>query len=229
MAETVKRGDFIELDYVGRIKSTNQIFDLTIEKIAKEEGVYQEKQEYKPMIICIGAGHLLHGLDREIAGKKVGDEFEIEIPPEEAFGRKNPQLIKLTGMKAFKDQKINPVPGLQFAINGALATVRSVSGGRVMIDFNHPLSGKILKYWVKIKRKITEEKEKVEALAHLLNLKDVKVETTKTSIKIEAPKIKEPVKKALETQIKKFITDKKKAINKIKFELFSFPAHPPSL
>ena len=155
MAEIIHKGDFIELDYIGRIKSNGRIFDLTIEKKAKEEGVYNEKQKYGPLKVCLGAGHLLKGLDIALEGKEAGKEYDIEIQPQDAFGTRNPKLIQLTGLKIFKDKNLNPVPGLTFAVNGALATVRSVTGGRVMLDFNHPLSGKILTYWVKIIRKIS--------------------------------------------------------------------------
>ena len=42
----MQKGDFVEIDYVGRIAATNEIFDLTIEEIAKAEGVYNEKHKF---------------------------------------------------------------------------------------------------------------------------------------------------------------------------------------
>ena len=62
MAETTKKGDFIAIDFIARIKGSNKIFDLTKQDIAKKEGIYQENKEYRPLVVCLGAGHLLKGL-----------------------------------------------------------------------------------------------------------------------------------------------------------------------
>ena len=50
----IKSGDFIEIDYVGRIKETNQIFDLTKEDVAREEGINNKSAKYESKIICVG-------------------------------------------------------------------------------------------------------------------------------------------------------------------------------
>ena len=42
----MKKGDFIKIDYVGRVSLTGEIFDLTIEDIAKKEGIFDEKRKY---------------------------------------------------------------------------------------------------------------------------------------------------------------------------------------
>lgn len=206
MVEQLKKGDFVEIDFVGRVKGSGRIFDLTLEDVAKKEGLFQQDKKYKPLIVCLGAGHLIKGLDSAIQKHKVGDEFEIDIPSEEAFGNKNPSLIQLTSLKIFKEKGINPVPGLQVAVNGALAIVRSVSGGRVILDFNHPLAGKNLHYWVRINRKVIDAKEKVHALLELLAGKSAKIELSETELKID---LKLPTKLAetLKKQIKELIPE----------------------
>jgi len=64
----------------------------------------------------------------------------------------------------FKKEKMQPFPGLVVEINGRQGKIQSVNGGRVRIDFNHPLAGKDLEYELKIVREITEPKEQAEAL-----------------------------------------------------------------
>ena len=56
------------------------------------------------------------------------------------------------------------MPGLVVELNGRQARIQSVSGGRVRIDFNHPLAGKDLDYELKIEREILQPKEQIEAL-----------------------------------------------------------------
>ena len=45
-------------------------------------------------------------------------------------------------MSAFKKENITTQPGLQITVDEAVGMVKTVSGGRVIVDFNHPLSGK---------------------------------------------------------------------------------------
>ncbi len=228
MAEKIKKGDFIEVDYIGRIKASNNIFDLTLEDVAKKENIYQEGKKYKPIKIKVGSNHLIKGLDEAIEKKSVGDEFEIDIPVEKAFGKKDPKLIKLTSLKIFKEKKINPVPGLQLDMGGAIATIRSVSSGRVILDFNHPLAGRELKYWVKINKKITDTKEKIYALFELLfrlPKKEIKINIKGDIAEIQFTKnppkeIEKDIKELIKEEIKeiKTVIIKKKETDKAKKE-----------
>ena len=206
MAETTKKGDFIAIDFIARIKGSNKIFDLTKQDIAKKEGIYQENKEYRPLVVCLGAGHLLKGLDKALTGAEINKQLEIEVLPEDAFGKRNSKLIKLTSLKQFKDKGVTPVPGLQLGIDGAIATIRSVSGGRVIIDFNHPLAGRTLLYDVKIVKKITDTKEKISGLIHLiteLKESDYSLNITDKEIKID---IKKDMPKDAVEIIKKHVT-----------------------
>jgi len=146
-----KKGDFVEIDFVGKVSSNEQVFDSTIEKKA-------------PAVVCLESGMLFPLVDKTIEGKNVGDEFELELKADDAFGQRNPKLVQLTNINVSRNQGLNPVPGLQVNIDGMIATIRSVSGGRVTIDFNHPLAGKNLKVWVKIRKLVTDAKEKLIAL-----------------------------------------------------------------
>jgi len=203
----IKKGDFIEIDFVGRIKSTNQIFDLTLAEVAKKEGISQQNQEYKPLVACLGASHFLKGLDEFLEGKEVGKEYELELPAEKAFGKRNPKLIQLTGLKIFKEKKVNPFPGMQLMLDGAVATVRSVSGGRVILDFNHTLSGKALTYWIKINRKVEKPEEQIQGIADLLGIKDLTIKVTEDKADIKSKdKLPDNIKKGLEGQIKKLVS-----------------------
>ncbi|MBN2423127.1 peptidylprolyl isomerase [Candidatus Woesearchaeota archaeon] len=173
---SLKKGDFIEIEYTGRIKDGNIIFDTTDEKTAKENKVYNENMKYGPAVICLGEKQLLPGLDNYIIGKEP-DKYEVELNPEDAFGKKSAKLLRLIPMKIFRKQNINPFPGLEVNIDGMLGIVRSVSGGRVIVDFNHPLAGRDLVYNIKINKIITDTKKKLSSVLRLeLNLQDADIE-----------------------------------------------------
>lgn len=209
-----KEKDFIEIDYVGTIKETEEIFDLTIEKESKNLKVYNPKGEYKPLIICLGKNDVVEGLDKQLIGKEINKEYTIEVPSEKAFGKKNPKLMKIVSTNLFRKQKINPVPGLQVNLGTMIGTIRTVTGGRTIIDLNHPLAGKTLIYKVKINKIITDDKEKLEGFLKLyLSLKeaDVSLNEGTATINKEIPK---EIVENLEKEIKERIP----TIKHIKFK-----------
>ncbi len=214
----MKKGDFVELEYTGRIKDLNLVFDTTSEKEAKENNIYDARASYGHVIICIGQGHVIKGLDEQLEGKELGKEYHIELSPEQGFGKKNAKLIQLVATSKFIKQKINPMPGLQVNIDGMMGMIRTVSGGRTLVDFNHPLAGKELVYDFKINKIVKDDEEKLKALLKLqFNLKDINVEikegnaTISLNIKQELPK---PVEEKLTEHIKELIP----SIKKIEFK-----------
>ena len=154
MAEIIKKHDFVELEYTGKLKDSGMIFDTTDEGIAKKENIYNKNMIYGALVICVGEAQILKGLDEQLEGKEIGKQITVDISPEQGFGKKDASLLKLVPMTLFKKQDIMPMPGLQVNIDGAIGTIRTVTGGRIIVDFNHPLSGKYLIYEVKVNKKI---------------------------------------------------------------------------
>ncbi len=179
----IKPNDFVEIEYTGKIKDSGIIFDTTDEKVAKEHEL--PKAQYGPVVVIIGQGQLLKGLEEHIIGKEPG-KFVVELSPEKGFGKKEAKLIQMIPASKFVQQKIQPVPGLQLNIDGMICTVRQVTGGRVMVDFNHPLAGRDVVYDVKVNKVVTDKKEQLKALfAMLLNLHPEKLEVEGNKAKIE--------------------------------------------
>lgn len=165
----LKKGDFVELDYTGRIKDDKLVFDTTIEQIAKDSNIHNPKFRYKPVIICLGEKHLVMGLDNALIGKNPG-KHTIEVNAENAFGKKTPDLLKLLPMKLFTKDNVKPFVGLEVNVDETLGIIRSVSGGRVIVDFNHPLASRDLIYDVDVKRTVTDPLEKTKALLELIGI-----------------------------------------------------------
>lgn len=222
MAE-IKKGDFIELEYTGKIKDTNEVFDTTDKKTALDLGIAVKNMEYGPVIICVGENFTLKGLEENIIGKEPG-EYEFEIPAEKAFGKKDAKLIRMIPYSTFKKQNINPEPGMQINVDGTTGIIKTAGSGRCLVDFNHPISGKDVIYKIKINKIITDDAEKIKGFLELaLKLKDikVKVENGKASIttKNEIPKqlnqtIAEKIKELIPT-IKEISFSKTKEAEKV--------------
>jgi len=172
MSEKVKKGDFVEIEYDGRLKDPEMLFDSTNEDTAKKEGIHSQNMAYGPVTLCVGENQILKGLDQHLIDKEIGKEHTIELPPEHAFGKKSAKMMKLIPASMFKKHQVRPEVGLQVNIDGAMGTVRSATGGRVIVDFNHPFAGKEVVYKVKINKKIEDSQEKVKAFLNLsLNVK----------------------------------------------------------
>ena len=160
--DKINKGDFIEIEFTGTIPETGEIFDTNIKEDAEKSDI--KAKETKPYIMAVGHGMLIKGFDRELQGKQTGKQYKARFNPEEAFGERQKNMVKMIPSKMFHEQNIQPQRGMQLSLDGRLVRILSVSGGRVLVDFNNPLAGKEVEYKYKIKRKITDENEKINAL-----------------------------------------------------------------
>ncbi|OYT61296.1 MAG: peptidylprolyl isomerase [Thermofilum sp. ex4484_15] len=162
----LSKGDYILIEYTAMIKNEGKVFDTTNEEEAKKHGIYEEGRIYEPFFIILGEGWLPRGLEKRLEGLEVGEEKEIELPPEEAFGRRDPKKIKVLPALELSKRGIIPRVNREVEINGLKGVIRSVGGGRVVIDFNHPLADKTLVYKIKIIKRVENLEEKVRELVH---------------------------------------------------------------
>lgn len=96
---------------------------------------------------------LIGDMDKAVAGKRAGDQVEVEVPPEKGFGAHDPSLI-------FTDKLDNVPPqfrkvGAEVQMQNDQGETRSffitrIENGEVTVDGNHPLAGKHLKVRVTI-------------------------------------------------------------------------------
>ena len=108
----------------------------------------------EPLVYLHGAGNIIAGLESALAGKAVGDELEVSIEPEDAYGEYSAELITNLGREMFEGVEELEV-GMQFhasAPDGGMqiVTIRDVDGDQVTIDGNHPLAGQQLNFKVKV-------------------------------------------------------------------------------
>ena len=179
----LKKGDFIEIEFTGKVKN-GQVFDSNIKEDLKNADLNFEP---KPLIFCLGEKMFLEGIEDFLVGKEIG-EYEVELSPEKAFGNRNSSLVNIISARIFKENKLNPIPGMMFNLDGRAAKILSVSGGRITIDFNNPLAGKNVVYKIKILRKVNDLNEKAKALIEFLFKKNLEFEIIDKKIIIKVEK-----------------------------------------
>lgn len=163
----IENGDFVRLNFTGKIKENDDVFDTTYEDVAQEAGIYVEEKTYKPIPIVVGGNHVLPAIEEAIEGLEAGDSKNIEIDSENAFGKRSSDLIQLIPMREFKKQGMTPVPGMQITSNGQTGKILTVNGGRVKVDFNHELAGKDLVYDVEVVEVIEDDEDKIKSMIEL--------------------------------------------------------------
>lgn len=144
----------------------------TTEKEHAEKEHFPSDQISAPKFVIVGEKEFaLDGVNEALREMDVGEEKEIELPPESAFGERDKSKIETIPSKKLREQGQWPVKRGQWVrFEGRVGKVLSVGGGRVNIDFNHPHAGKKVKYWLKIEKVIEDEVEKIEQLlSHYVN------------------------------------------------------------
>ncbi len=165
MAENPKIGDFVAVSYIGKVADSGEVFDLTGEKEAKEHNLFSDNVIYGPMVVRLGSGHMLKGLEDAVLKMSPGEKKTVRLGYSDAFGPRDPGKIQTVLDKIFKEKK--PMPGMIVNVRGLMGKVQSVTGGRVVIDFNHPLAGKDVEYEFTLEKIVTDVKEKFAGILRL--------------------------------------------------------------
>jgi peptidylprolyl isomerase len=189
---SLQKGDFILINYSAKVKETNEVFDTTLEEVAKNEHLYKEGELYEPKLIVVGEGWLLKTVDESLETMKLNKARSVEVPPDKAFGPRDPEKIKRVPLKHLLAKDVhNPALGMRIDYNGKMATIRSIGAGRVLLDFNPPLAGKTLVYDVTVEKKLGADEEKVAALIHrripVVDAEKFKFTIQKKTLAIEMP------------------------------------------
>lgn len=184
----IKKNDFVEIEFIAKTKDNGEVFDTNIKKEAENANL--NIKEVAPLIISVGRGMTLKGIDSSLEGKNLGESYQITLSPEDSFGVRNSSLVKMIPLKVFLQQKINPEKGMQLSLDGMVVKILSNSGGRVLVDFNHPLAGKEVIYEIKVVRAVEDLSEKINSLQDFFLRRrfEFSLDETKTKITIKAPK-----------------------------------------
>ena len=114
----------------------------------------ESSRERDPMTYLQGAGSIIPGLEKAMAGKSSGDTFEVTVEPAEAYGERNEDSVQRVSAKHFK-QAARLEPGQLVMLQTkqgqqVQATVVKVGRFNVDVDTNHPLAGQSLTFDVEV-------------------------------------------------------------------------------
>lgn len=120
----------------------------------------------EPLVYLHGVGGLIPGLEKELEGKKAADTLEVTVPPEEAYGSKRDDLLRVVSKQGFQgDEEI--VPGMRVQLETdqgpAVAMVSGIEGENVTLDLNHPLADMTLHFDVEV---VNVREAQAEELEH---------------------------------------------------------------
>jgi FKBP-type peptidyl-prolyl cis-trans isomerase SlyD len=112
----------------------------------------------EPLAYLHGHGNIVPGLERELAGKSVGERLTVRVPAAEGYGEYDRALVQKVPRRALKGIA-NLKVGMRLQAGHQAVTVTHIAGDMVTLDGNHPLAGQNLHFHVEITavRPATEE------------------------------------------------------------------------
>ena len=143
---------------VGRNKVITMQYSLT-----STRGVLIREAAGAPVSYLHGNGELFPKLERELEEHCIGDIVSARLLPDDAFGKRNPELVQEVPLDAFP-------PGEHIEVGGQVVgtaqdgtevafSVTDIRDGIAHLDGNHPLAGQSLVFEIEIQgiRDATEE------------------------------------------------------------------------
>ena len=143
-----EKGMFVKIHYKGELEG-GEVFD-------SSEG-------REPLAFVIGEGKIIPGFEEGVIGMAVGEEKDIVLPPEKAYGMPRKELVQEVPRDQLGDLKpeVGMVVGMQIpGIDQTFpAKITAVKESSVVVDLNPPLAGKTLHFHIKVE---SIEKQAVE-------------------------------------------------------------------
>lgn len=108
-----------------------------------------------PLEFIQGYGHIIEGLEDELYGMSVGEERDLVIGPEAAYGEYDEEATQLAPLDMFP-QDMELELGLPVELQSEDsdepidAYISEIYDDSVLLDFNHPLAGETLYFHVKV-------------------------------------------------------------------------------
>lgn len=108
----------------------------------------------EPLQFIVGDATIIPGLEQKMMGMHVGEERIIEVESNDAYGDVDPQAVK-EFPKASLAQGVAPTVGMVLQAKAPdgeefPAVIKELKEDKMILDFNHPLAGKKLKFKVKV-------------------------------------------------------------------------------
>ena len=163
---TFDKSSLILIDYVAKVKDTNEVFDTTIEEDAKKYSIYESDVKYQPKLVSIGeiSYPVLKGLDEALAKTAVGDKLTVEVSPDKGFGERDSKKVRMIPIRKLGEDAEKVSIGDSIEIDDKRGIIRFIGSGRVQIDYNHRYAGKTILYDVNVIKSLDSENDKIDGI-----------------------------------------------------------------
>ena len=145
--KTSKNGDVVIVHYVGKLDD-GTVFDKT--------------EENEPVSFLVGAETILPEINKAFVGMKEGEEKQITIAPEDAFGPRDEKKVRRLSRLYLdeKEARVGQVVKLKMEKDSPdeFGKIIGFDDLTMEVDLNHPLAGQTLHYTIQVV-KILEENE----------------------------------------------------------------------
>ena len=120
----------------------------------KDGTVADGTTEDEPLIFKMGDGTLIEGLEMVLYGLKTGEKQTLEIGPRDAFGFPDEENIHEMPRDEFSDE-LDIKEGVIISFSTPSGdeipgTIIEIGDEMVKVDFNHPLAGHTIQFFVEI-------------------------------------------------------------------------------
>jgi len=115
--------------------------------------VFETTKDSRPLTYVQGSGQLLKGFEEALFGMTVGQKKTIEIKPEDAYGSVRKDFIVEMPIEKLPAESLKVGETLSITGNQGrpvYCKIRAIKGKKALLDFNHPLAGKKLKYNIEV-------------------------------------------------------------------------------
>jgi FKBP-type peptidyl-prolyl cis-trans isomerase SlyD len=135
---TVKDGQVVSMEYTLRVSGD----------------VVDSSEGGAPLDYLHGYDNIVPGLEAELTGMEIGQSKDVSVAPEDAYGEYDEEAFADIPRSQFPAEFPLEV-GLELEVEDEdgepmVATIESIEGDTVTLDFNHPLAGETLDFTIKI-------------------------------------------------------------------------------
>ncbi len=135
----VRRGNTVKLKLTGYLENGT---------------VFQSNTEENPLIVKIGEGEIVAGVEEALVSMKLGTKKKITVTSDKGFGPRSDKLIVEIDKSKLPPEFV-PYLGEEIYIPQEIGEpiqfrVEKISGDKITFDANHPLAGKTLIYEIEV-------------------------------------------------------------------------------